>query len=117
MIYTSEPVNPSLIENTTMVKNFRDGVASTYYITPMPGYVLHDNARDWDDTDPETFEEVFKRGYTRATASCAVSYDFNSTINIDGYTAYGPREFFTRPLNEVPADQIFGGVNSDQEVM
>ena len=87
MVITHEPIVPSLIENTIMQKNFRDGVPTTYYITPNEGYVLHDKGLDTPEYNEETFEETgnILLGYRRTTASCAVSYDFEAN----------PREFYT----------------------
>ena len=98
---TYENVNPPLIENTVMQKVLRDGVHRTYYITPAAGYVLHD--KNYDDT---TVTPVVL-GYRTSTASVAASYDFTAN----------PREFYAVPADSVPADQIFGGVNNDHEVM
>lgn len=107
MAYTYEDVIPSLIENTTMYKKLRDGVHTTYAITAVDGYVLHDKGRDWTEINPETGEEVLKLGYTTGTATCAANYDFTAN----------PREFYAVLENAVPADQIFGGNNNDHEVM
>ena len=106
-VITYEEVNPTLIENTTMRKLLRDGVHQAYYISPAGDYVLHDNALDWTDIDPETGEEVLFRGYTGGMASCAANYNFVAN----------PREFYAVPENEVPADQIFGGGDNNHEVM
>ena len=117
MANTYEDVVPSLIANTTMRKLFINGVHRTYNITPIAGYVLHDNARDWEEMNPENPEEtIFTRGYTTGTASCAAAYDFGAVTVIDGYAAIGTREFFARPETEVPENQIFGGGNN-HEVM
>ena len=106
--YRSEPVTPSLIENTTMIKNFRDGVATTYYITPVPGYVIHDNAADWEDVDPDTGEVItVNLGFRRGIVTCGVNYDFTAN----------PREFYAVPEDSVPADHIFGGGGNDHEIM
>ena len=105
-IITYENVTPSLIENTTMRKLLRDGVHQAYVISPVDGYVLHDNARDWTDNDPVTGEEILYRGYTTGTASCGANYDFVTN----------PREFYAVPEADVPADQIFG-VTGDHETM
>ena len=102
-LVTTEEVNPSLIANTTMQKLLRDGVHQAYKITPVPGFVLHDNTRDWTAPDEVTGEEILYRGYTTGTASCAANYDF----------AANPREFYAVPANEVPGDQIFCGGNND----
>ena len=105
---TYENVNPTLIANTTMVKGLVDGVHKNYRITPVDGYVIHDNTRDYTDLDPETMEEVLKLGFTRGTVSCAANYNFVTN----------PREFYAAPENDVPSDQIFGiGGNNDHESM
>lgn len=108
-MWTTEPVTPSLIENTTMEKGINgEGEHKTYLITPVDGYVLHDKGYDTPVLDPITYEETgeIKLGYRTSTASCAASYDFTAN----------PREFYAVPADSVPADQIFGGGN-DHEVM
>lgn len=113
MTVTYENVIPTLIPNTVMQKKFFDGVFRVYVIAPAEGYVVHDKEGDWPDPDTdETILAFYRGGYT-----CGANYDFATTTVIDGYTAYGPREFFAKPESEVPADQIFGGVNNDHEVM
>lgn len=107
MNVTREDLIPSLIENTTMQKVFLDGVHRQYSIQAIDGYVLHDSRLDWEDTDPETLEPVFKQGYTRLPKTVAASYDFDAN----------PYEFYAVPEGEVPADQIFGGVQPDHEIM
>ena len=94
-----EDMNPSPIENALVQKSYRDGVHRSYRITPNAGYVLHDNARDWVDMNPDTMEETTMLGFTRGTATCGANYDFTAN----------PREFYAVPESEVPADQIFGG--------
>lgn len=106
-----------IIPNTTMqIYTNGQGVDLAYYITPIEGYVIHDKARDFQAVDPDTFDPLFDengdpimvQGFTTATASCGLNYDFEAN----------PREFFTKPENEVPADQIFGGGgNNDHEIM
>lgn len=105
-IYTYEEVIPTPIENATVKKAIRNGVFASYRVTPNDGYVLHDNERDWYNTDMETMGEVLYLGYTTGTATCGANYDF--TVN--------PREFYAVPEDSVPADQIFGGVNNDHVV-
>ena len=102
-----------------MLKILRDGVLFCYEIKAVDGYILHDKVRDWYEFDPVTGMESEKvtRGYTRGSASCGANYDFTQTATIDGYPAYGSREFFARPASEVPENQIFGGGNNDHEVM
>lgn len=104
-----------IIENTTMQIYSNDRGDVAYYITPVDGYVLHDNARDWEAFDEETGDLIYDengntiivQGFTQGTASCSINYDFNAN----------PREFFTKLENEVPADQIFGVGNNEHEVM
>lgn len=103
-IITYEDVIPTLIENTTMQIRYIDGVARVYTITPIDGYVLHDQKRDWIDMDPITGEETPYLGYTTGTATCAMNYDFNTN----------PREFYAVLETSVPADQIFG-IHPDHE--
>lgn len=98
-------VIPTLIENTTMQQRVKDGVPYTYRITPVDGYVLHDNTVDYTDINHDTMEEIPKLGYKRGTATCAASYDFVAN----------PREFYAVPEDSVPADQVFGGNNNDHE--
>ena len=116
MPYSYVDVEP-IIPNTTMRKAVFNGVERSYEITPISGYVLHGKTRDWTDTDPETGEETFYRGYSRSSATVGINYDFNNTTEIEGYTAYGFLEIFARPESEVPENQIFGGGNNDHEVM
>lgn len=108
MTITREPLNPTLIENTTMEKVFIDGVHKVYEITPNENYVLHDKDFDSPVYDEETGEETGEviLGYRTYTASCSASYDF----------ATNPREFYAVPENDVPADQIFGGGGGNVEI-
>lgn len=98
---------PSLIENTTMQLRVVNDTPRSYWITPVSGYVLHDNAFDdavVDDDGNLTGEVVL--GYRTSTATCGANYDFTAN----------PREFYAVPADSVPADQIFGG-NNDHEAM
>lgn len=97
-IVTYEEVNPAPIANATTKKCFQDGVHRTYHITPNEGYVLHDNAYDYEDMDGNHF-----LGYRTTTAVCAASYDF----------AANPREFYAVLESEVPADQFFNNPGGD----
>lgn len=105
------------IANASVVENWRNGKFYGYTITANDGYVLHDKANDYTVPDPVTMEATPFLGYAAGAVSCGANYDFSNTTIIDGYTAYGSREFFARPESEVPADQIFGGVDNDHEVM
>lgn len=108
---TQEELNPSFIENTTMMKVIRDGAHFLYRIQPNEGYVLHDKAGDFADPD-----EVEQKAYFGLSCSCAADYDFmpvTMTVpdregNPITVTAYGDREFYAIPEGFVPADHIFG---------
>ena len=114
MAITYTDIIPSPISNTTIRQSFNNGVAGAYVITPISGYVLHDNTRDW--TEPVEVEDEYGNiieqdvsylGYTRGSATCGPNYNFTTN----------PREFYAVPEDSVPADQIFGGGNNDHEVM
>lgn len=109
-MWTYEDLIPTLIPNTTMQKGINgEGVHKTYRITPVEGYVLHDKNYDVPVLDPVTNEETGEvvLGYRTSTASCGASYDFVAN----------PREFYTLPQSDVPADQIFGGGDNDHETI
>ena len=99
----------TLIPNTTMTKmiNADTGILLAYNITPNDGYVLHDKELDHQELNPETMEPIGKvtLGYYPIARSCGTNYDFDNVTTIDGYTAYGEREFFARPISEVPENQ------------
>lgn len=92
-----------------------------YRVAPNEGYVLHDKNLDTEVMDEETMMPTgeVRLGYRSYPLFCGVqpNYDFDNTKIMDGYTAYGNREFFARPASEVPADQIFGGVTPPVEIM
>lgn len=83
------------IPNTTITKN-----KYGYDIAPIEGYVLHNSNRDVYDIDIETGEETFARGYSTSSSGVGLNYDFETTKDIDGYTAYGRFEIFARPIEE-----------------
>ena len=106
----------TLLENTTMQKVFINEVHKQYYITPNDGYVLHDNSYDsyeeYDENGNGIGEPIL--GYRTSTASCGVRQlvvDDNGNIVTNYY------EFYAVPASSVPADQIFGDVTPDTEVM
>lgn len=95
---TYEDLIHTLIANTTMQKVYYNGTFRGYYIRPIDGYVLHDNAGDWTDVDSETGKEITITSYYTDTCSCGANYDFMAN----------PRDFYAVPSDSVPADQIFG---------
>lgn len=102
-VFTYEDVIPTLIENTTMTRTLKDGAPYMYRISPVSGYVLHDNRGNW--IDPYTHVEY--EAYFSGTCTCNAAYDFTAN----------PREFYAVPADSVPADQIFGRVDDNNEVM
>lgn len=101
-VWTEETMNPSPIENTTVVKRFSDGVHKTYRIAPNEGYVLHDNMLDEIIYDPETDDIIgYNPKYYSGFRSVAASYDF--TVN--------PRDFYAVLSSSVSEDDIYGVVN------
>ena len=122
MATTYEDLIPSRIENTIMRRAFVDGVFTSYWITPVDGYVLHDSTRDtidevWNEkTEEIEYGEVLHQGFTVDTASCMEDYDFTSVktfyFDTNGNSvpviAYGAkREFYAVPKSDVPANYIF----------
>lgn len=123
-----EIVNPTLIENTITEKYINSsGVHKAYYISPVEGYVLHDNRCDNEVLDPVTLMPTGEILYRYATGSTSVgkNYDFDTVVadtitDIDGNTIavnkVGAFEFFVVPASAIPENQIYGGGN-DHEVM
>lgn len=109
MAIIREDLNPTLIENTSMQKIYRDGVHVQYGITPNENYVLHDITYDEPVYDEETGDETGEviLGYRLSTATCSASYDFTTN----------PREFYAVPESSVPADQICDVTEPDHETV
>lgn len=103
---TKTEINPPLIENTSMLKGFVDGVHKGYEITPNTGYVLHDKRYDDPIFDDNTGEETgdIILGFRTSTASCSADYDF----------VENPYEFYAVLATEVPEDRIFGVVQKPE---
>lgn len=122
MAVIREDLQTTLIPNTTMQKVIINGVHKQYYITPCEGYVLRDKANDEIVYDDDFNEIGVRFCYASGGASCGANYDFTPLQVTDEngvtHTAYGAqREFFARLASEVDADQIFGGGDSDHEIM
>ena len=92
-----------------MYKRLRDGVPTTYAITPVEGYVLHDQLLDFVEIDPENGEPIGEviLGYYEGTRTVSVNYDFVAN----------PREFYAVLRSSVPEDNICGDTNNDHEIM
>jgi hypothetical protein len=85
------------LENCTITTSSSGRV---YFVKANAGYLLHDREIDIVEIDNFTNEEISRTpGYTSATCSVPVSYDWEAN----------PREFYAVPRDSVPADQIFGG--------
>lgn len=112
----------TMIPNTTMRKFVNDNNVEMFYeIKPNydDGYVLHNRSRDWEDEDLDTGVVTYYRGYSRATSTVPINYDFDNTTEIDGYTAYGNKEIFARPISDIDGETniIFVDPSNDHEVM
>ena len=102
MAITYEPQTEIVLPNITVEKQCSNGVHIGYKLTPADGYVLHNPNNCDTDTDPDTGEEVVYHYYYRA--------------------AYLP---LSRPVEtwtweavpEEPGMDIFGGGNTNHEVM
>lgn len=94
---TRVEIAPTPIESATVVKAFVNGIHRQYEITPVDGYVLHNNVRDWIECNGETHEEILRCGYSAGMSSCPANYDFNEN----------PNELYAVPADSVPAEQIF----------
>lgn len=129
MAWTYENVVPSLIPNTIMQKGINEaGQHKVFTIRAMEGYVLHDTNYDTfiekpfvdEVTGEETTILVPALGYHTGLVSCPATYAFTPVQVIDDagntHTAYGSRQFFTMPVGDAPADQIFG-VTTEPEIM
>ena len=96
-------------ENTRMEAFYNsNNVLKSFYIYPLEGYALHDNAYDEDVFDEEgnpTGEKIQK--FTTAYTSVWHTYDFEAN----------PDNIFAIPLSEIDENQICGGGNNDAEIM
>ena len=112
----------SIVPNAAMRKRYTDGDFRQYLIRPNGGYVMHDKDYDLPIYEPvydefgNWVDEVdtgrVRLGYRRTEGSVGYFYDWTPVEMLDeaGNTvlAYGERQFFCKPIDEVPADQIFG---------
>jgi len=91
---------PSQIPNTKTIGIYKDGVLVWYEITPITGYVLHNNARDYTEIDENTGEHKKRLGYGVTPSSCPSNYDFTPVTITDekgrAFTAYGKFELAAR---------------------
>lgn len=86
------------IPNLTITQSETKGI---YRVVPHEGYAMHNKIKDYEDDEGNLI-----RGYSTRGATVASTYDFTQTTTIDGYTAYGNRELFARPAEDVEG-QIF----------
>lgn len=134
MAWTYENME-TIVPNATMRKGYMDGVHKTYRIKPNEGYVMHDSAYDtfaytpvldefgnpvYDEFGMPVTTETPVLGYRPTEASVGYNYDWTPVEMLDEagntVTAYGRYQFFCKPIDEVPADQIFG-VTNPPEIM
>lgn len=129
MAVVTEPMETTLIPNTTMNKKYVNGVFKVYEIIPNSNYVLHNRQNDiFDNYDDEGNGIGEPTVMLFGLHGCTVrqDYDFNNIVagtitDIDGnevaVNKVGALEIFAIPQNLIPADQIFGGGDNDHEVM
>ena len=86
-------IDPVQVENTVMTAVIRDGVHMVTRILPLPGFVLHDKAGDWEEPDTRKKVEAFYTG----SCSCEAGYDFEEN----------PRRFYVVKRETVPEAQVF----------
>lgn len=116
MAFTYESME-SIIPNAVMRKRIYNGDLLTYLIKPTDGYALHDTSYDVPVQDPITMEDTgVLLGYRTTEGSVGANYDFTTTEMLDEagntVTAYGERQFFCKPITEVPENQLY---NTDPE--
>lgn len=135
MAYTYEPME-TIVPNAVMRKAYNNGVFRSYWIKPADGYVLHDSSYDgyeyrpvlddfgdpvYDEYGTPVTEEVVVLGYRPTEGSVGYNYDWTSFEMLDEagntVTAYGSRQFFCKPIDEVPENQIFGVTQPQPEIM
>ena len=103
MAWTYTNVEPTLLENTTMVLCTFNGVDKLYRISPNEGYLLHDSRADdyeYDDEGNVVGEPILR--YKRTMSSCTIAQFNANTYNI-----------YAVPEDSVPADSI---LNEDGNV-
>lgn len=94
----------SKIPNTIMRKRIKDDVEICIEIMPCEGYETHHCARCYEDVNLETGEKTFVHGYSTASCTVPLDYDFDNTKEVDGHIAYGEKEIFARPIK--PKEEI-----------
>lgn len=108
MVWTFKIETQIQIPNTLIERGLRDGEHKLYRLTPNEGYVLHDAANDEIIIYPDTLEETKHLWYVSGDTTCGANYDFSPVTVTDEngvtFTAYGEREFFAKPKNEVKTE-------------
>ncbi len=95
------------IPNTTMQKVVKDdGTEICYSITPFEGYETHHCARCYEEENPDTSEKTFVHGYSTAPCTVPLDYDFETTKEVDGHTAYGEKEIFAREIQSTKREEV-----------
>lgn len=116
-------MNNISIPNVIITPIIHNGTLRGYDLAPINGYVLHDNAGDYEEVDMFTQEPTGRIIFTYSVGSCScgANYDFSTVTVTDengvNHTAYGSREFFARPRTEVPENQIYSGSNNTREIV
>ena len=93
-----KPVEAIIPNTRTEVTYKSDGVTiNRYYIFPLEGYALHNNAYDEEIIDPETLEPTgeIRQRFTTAFTTVLDTYDFGSN----------PENIFSLQLSELDENQ------------
>lgn len=90
-----------IIANTTMQVYYNNqNVLTVYYIYPNEGYVLHNNAFDFETLDENGMPTGdIKQGFVPYPSFTTVAYNYDWEAN--------PNELFTVLADTVPENQIF----------
>ena len=114
---TREPMENSLIANTTMSRIISNGIHNGYEIQAIDGYVLHDNRVDYENMDGEMV-----LSYKTGSTTVGINYDFTNVVEgVDcgiSVLKVGMFEFYAIPRDLIPDpdNQILGNGNA-HEVM
>lgn len=99
----------AIIANTRMEETYYDDGTTVrrFYIFPVEGYALHNNAYDEEVVDPETLEPTGKIRQRFTTAFTTVVGTYNFELN--------PNNIFAVPLSELKENQLCGGNNNNHK--
>lgn len=96
-----EPMENSLVANTTMNRMISNGIHNGYEIQAIDGYVLHDKRVDYENMDGDTV-----LSYKTGSTTVGVDYDFENVVaGVDcgvSVLKVGMFEFYAIPIALIP---------------